>query len=67
MSIYREAATYGQDISDDVPEQVASLAEGTDIEYKVAPERVGELYYKWIMPMTKDVQVEYLLRRLDHL
>ncbi|KAG6420938.1 hypothetical protein SASPL_117484 [Salvia splendens] len=26
---------------------------------------VGELYRKWIMPLTKQVQVEYLLRRLD--
>jgi chorismate mutase len=66
--VTNKAATYGQDISDgDVPDQVAALGEGVDIEYKVAPERVGELYYKWIMPMTKDVQVEYLLRRLDHL
>jgi hypothetical protein len=23
----------------------------------VAPETVGQLYFKWIMPMTKDVQV----------
>jgi len=34
-------------------------------KYKVAPEIIANLYFKWIMPMTKDVQVEYLLRRLD--
>lgn len=65
--VSNKAATYGQDISEDLPDAVAGLSEGRGIEYKVAPERVGELYYKWIMPMTKDVQVEYLLRRLDHL
>ena len=65
--VTNKAAMYGQDISEDLPDSLAELAEGKNIEYKVAPEKVGELYYKWIMPMTKDVQVEYLLRRLDHL
>jgi len=69
--VTNKAATYGQDISEELPDAIAArlTGEGTNvkIEYKVAPERVGELYYKWIMPMTKDVQVEYLLRRLDHM
>ena len=55
--VTNKAATYGQDISEELPEAVADLSEGRDIEYKVEPERVGELYEKWIMPMTKDVQV----------
>ena len=63
--VTNKAATYGQDISEDLPEQVRGLAEGENLEYKVAPETIGELYREWIMPMTKDVQVEYLLRRLD--
>ncbi|KAG1347853.1 chorismate mutase 3, chloroplastic [Cocos nucifera] len=33
--------------------------------YKITPSLVAELYGHWIMPLTKDVQVEYLLRRLD--
>lgn len=33
--------------------------------YKVRPETVAELYAKWVMPLTKEVQVAYLLRRLD--
>jgi len=32
---------------------------------EVAPEVVAELYGRWIMPLTKQVQVDYLLRRLD--
>ena len=64
--VTNKAATYGQDISEELPSDLG-LRNQKDIEYKVAPERVGELYREWIMPMTKDVQVEYLLRRLDHL
>ena len=63
--VTNKAATYGQDISEDLPEQVKDLSEGEDLLYKVKPSQIGELYREWIMPMTKDVQVEYLLRRLD--
>lgn len=63
--VTNKAATYGQDISEDLPDGAAKLGEGPDLVYKVKPSQIGELYRKWIMPMTKDVQVEYLLRRLD--
>lgn len=33
--------------------------------YKIKPSLVANLYGDWIMPLTKEVQVEYLLRRLD--
>ncbi|XP_010265597.1 PREDICTED: chorismate mutase 2 [Nelumbo nucifera] len=33
--------------------------------YKLDPSIVSRLYGEWVMPLTKDVQVEYLLRRLD--
>ncbi|MQL74096.1 hypothetical protein Taro_006472, partial [Colocasia esculenta] len=33
--------------------------------YKIAPSLVADLYGEWIMPLTKEVQVAYLLRRLD--
>ncbi|URD95019.1 chorismate mutase [Musa troglodytarum] len=33
--------------------------------YKIKPSLVAELYGNWIMPLTKEVQVEYLLHRLD--
>ncbi|KAG5237224.1 hypothetical protein OIU76_012013 [Salix suchowensis] len=33
--------------------------------YKVEPHLVAQLYEDWIMPLTKEVEVEYLLRRLD--
>lgn len=34
-------------------------------KYKVDPSIVSRLYEDWVMPLTKEVQVEYLLRRLD--
>ncbi|KAI3748006.1 hypothetical protein L6452_10810 [Arctium lappa] len=33
--------------------------------YRIKPSLVADLYGIWIMPLTKEVQVEYLLRRLD--
>ncbi|KAK9277591.1 hypothetical protein L1049_007136 [Liquidambar formosana] len=36
-----------------------------DPVYKIKPSLVANLYGDWIMPLTKEVQVEYLLRRLD--
>ncbi|XP_051118696.1 chorismate mutase 1, chloroplastic [Andrographis paniculata] len=37
----------------------------TDPVYKINPTLVASLYGDWIMPLTKQVQVEYLLKRLD--
>lgn len=34
--------------------------------YKVEPDKVAELFRRWVMPLTKEVQIQYLLRRLDH-
>ncbi|KAI3452261.1 hypothetical protein Pfo_008926 [Paulownia fortunei] len=39
--------------------------ENTNPVYKITPSLVADLYGDWIMPLTKQVQVEYLLRRLD--
>ena len=61
--VENKAKVFGSDISEEVPESLA-LPLGSD-SFKLAPERVADLYYRWIMPMTKDVQVQYLLRRLD--
>ena len=37
----------------------------SDPAYKIKPNLVADLYGNWIMPLTKEVQVQYLLRRLD--
>lgn len=51
--------TYGQELNFNGPANVG------DPVYKIKPSLVAELYGDWIMPLTKEVQVEYLLRRLD--
>jgi chorismate mutase len=49
--VERKAATYGQEVDSPNP------------EYKIKPAFVAELYKKWIIPLTKEVEVEYLLKR----
>ncbi|CAN1147367.1 Chorismate mutase 2 [Linum perenne] len=34
-------------------------------KYKIDPSLVSQLYEKWVMPLTKLVEVDYLLKRLD--
>ncbi|KAK4426233.1 Chorismate mutase 1, chloroplastic [Sesamum alatum] len=50
---------YGQEVN------VNEVEDNTEPVYKINPTIVAELYGDWIMPLTKQVQVEYLLRRLD--
>lgn len=38
---------------------------GSDPAYEINPSLVATLYKDWIMPLTKEVQLQYLLRRLD--
>ncbi|KAJ7943395.1 Chorismate mutase [Quillaja saponaria] len=54
-----KARTYGQEVRIHEEDDVA------DPIYKIKPSLVANLYGDWIMPLTKEVQVEYLLRRLD--
>lgn len=56
-----KAATFGQDIVS--PD--AAHSPDQQPKYKVQPDILGELYDKWVMPLTKKVQVAYLLQRLD--
>ncbi|KAL2240385.1 chorismate mutase 1, chloroplastic-like [Sesamum indicum] len=51
--------TYGQEVTMNGGEDT------TDPVYKINPSLVADLYGDWIMPLTKQVQVAYLLRRLD--
>lgn len=52
-----KAKIFGQEIT--VGENNATAV------YKITPSLVAKLYGHWIMPLTKEVQVQYLLRRLD--
>ncbi|XP_076954413.1 chorismate mutase 1, chloroplastic-like [Bidens hawaiensis] len=54
-----KARTYGQVV------YVGPAEAEPEPVYKINPSLVADLYGDWIMPLTKEVQVEYLLRRLD--
>ncbi|KAK7260056.1 hypothetical protein RIF29_25793 [Crotalaria pallida] len=53
-----KAKIYGQEVIINVKEH------GTKAVYKINPSLVANLYADWIMPLTKEVQVAYLLRKL---
>lgn len=46
-------------------QEFVGKSDGRPPAYKIEPRLVAELYGEWIMPLTKEVQVQYLLRRLD--
>ena len=50
-----KSSTYGQDPQDP-----------TKYEQKVDPKLIGKMYEDIVMPLTKEVQVVYLLQRLEH-
>jgi chorismate mutase len=57
-------------VEEQVKKRVANKARifeqnATDSECKVDPKVLSKLYDQWVMPQTKDVEVEYLLRCLD--
>jgi len=54
--VEKKAMVFGQEVS---------LDHDVKGNYKVDPAIVSRLYKKWIIPMTKIVELEYLLRRLD--
>ncbi|XP_058195272.1 chorismate mutase 1, chloroplastic [Rhododendron vialii] len=54
-----KAKTYGVEV------RISQEDDASDPVYKIRPSLVAKLYGDWIMPLTKEVQVEYLLRRLD--
>jgi len=59
-----KARTYAQDIVKGENGQLAPVL-SSDTSYKISPEYVGTVYRDFLMPLTKDVEVEYLLQRLS--
>ncbi|KAL0795561.1 hypothetical protein Bca101_066938 [Brassica carinata] len=54
-----KAHIFGQDVT------INDQETGADPSYKINPILVAKLYGEIIMPLTKEIQIEYLLRRLD--
>ncbi|KAF0887684.1 hypothetical protein E2562_002378 [Oryza meyeriana var. granulata] len=61
-----EMLTYVK-VEENVKRRVKSKAMtfGQVVNSEIEPELAAELYDRWVMPLTKEVQVQYLLRRLD--
>ncbi|OIT36169.1 PREDICTED: chorismate mutase 2 [Nicotiana attenuata] len=57
--VAKKAMTFGQQVTLNIDDSTK------EVKYKVDPSLVSRLYDEWIMPLTKLVEVEYLLRRLD--
>jgi len=55
--VERKATTCGQEIDD------GSGREAAGTTCKIQPELVAEIYRRWIIPLTKEVEVDYLLAR----
>lgn len=70
-----KAATFGQDISSSPPPSPAATSKcgvipdltvsADTCRYKVSPDVVAAVYEELVMPLTKEVEVQYLLQRLD--
>ncbi|XP_041022667.1 chorismate mutase 2-like [Juglans microcarpa x Juglans regia] len=56
--VAKKAMVFGEDVTLDNKEAKKG-------KYKVDPSAVSRLYAEWVMPLTKLVEVEYLLHRLD--
>ncbi|CAB4435674.1 unnamed protein product [Rhizophagus irregularis] len=59
----RKALIYGQDISEHGGLNLDNMQ--TTEQLKINVDVVVELYEKWVIPLTKEVEIEYLLIRLD--
>ncbi|KAJ3112968.1 chorismate mutase aro7, partial [Nowakowskiella sp. JEL0407] len=53
-----KASTYGREINETVSENSDSI--------RINPQLIVDLYEKFVIPLTKQVEVEYLLKRLDY-
>ncbi|CAM0947152.1 unnamed protein product [Alopecurus aequalis] len=60
--VEKKAMVFGQDVTLDGPTDDKNSSQSS---LKVAPSVVYKLYDQWVIPLTKNVEVEYLLRRLD--
>ena len=63
--VRNKACVFGQDIQDVMGTISLDVEDIEKSKSKVEPDKVARLYNEWIMPLNKQVQLEYLLHRLD--
>jgi len=59
-----KAATFGRDLTD-VAGSNSDDGKKNDEGFRISPDAVAQLYDQWVMPLTKEVEVEYLLKRME--
>ncbi|KAJ3055350.1 chorismate mutase aro7 [Rhizophlyctis rosea] len=67
----RKALVYGQEIDDDSPLPEGATAKGEGVKgsqshLRIPLDVVAKMYEKFVIPLTKEVEVDYLLRRLEY-
>ncbi|CAO2172953.1 unnamed protein product [Urochloa humidicola] len=62
--VEKKAIVFGQSITSDGPIETG-ISNSSKANFKVDPSVVYKLYDQWVIPLTKQVEVEYLLHRLD--
>ena len=65
ISLTFATITYFDRFSDDVSQLHGASPSTAGNHYKIDAEFVGACFRDYIMPLTKDVEVDYLLARLD--
>lgn len=58
--VQKKAETFGQEVK-----CITDSGDESKKKYKMDPLLVSRIYGEWLIPLTKLVEVEYLLRRLD--
>jgi len=62
--VAKKAMVFGQNVT--LAEKVNNFAtDCSEGKFKVDPSVVSQLYADWVMPLTKLVEVKYLIHRLD--
>ncbi|KAI9090521.1 chorismate mutase [Phlyctochytrium arcticum] len=66
----RKALVYGQEIDDETATDVPTLEDiekhGSPRHLRIPLDVVANMYQTYLIPLTKEVEVEYLLHRLDY-
>ncbi|KAG8087537.1 hypothetical protein GUJ93_ZPchr0010g10978 [Zizania palustris] len=62
--VQKKATVFGRNVTLDGPGETGDSNNGR-ASFKVEPAVVYKLYDQWVIPLTKKVELKYLLRRLD--
>ncbi|KAI8870030.1 chorismate mutase [Ramicandelaber brevisporus] len=66
VRLRRKALIYGQDIDNPQNEEAALAEAAKNGASKIDIDVIVRLYEQFVIPLTKEVEVEYLLQRLNH-